>query len=98
MRLSESEPASMIEPPKFHIFGDESSQTGHKYLVYGTVDCQRGDLPTITAYLNECLRGRTEFGWEGGISYDLLNFVNVIFACRSNLGLNFRCVVVNTHN
>jgi hypothetical protein len=51
--------------PVFHIFGDETSHTGHQYLVYGTIDCPREELPTITALLNQAKREGREFKWSG---------------------------------
>jgi hypothetical protein len=79
-----------------HIFGDESSQRGHKYLAYGTMDCPRSQLPTITALLNGTKKNRREFKWSGELSRDLTAFVDTIFVCRTKHGLSFRSMVVNT--
>jgi hypothetical protein len=86
------------EPPIFHIFGDETSHTGHPFLVYGTMDCSREKLPTIIGLLTAALKGRREFKWSGELSRDLDRFVDTIFQCRAKHGLSFRCMVVNTRH
>jgi hypothetical protein len=84
------------EPYKVHIFGDETSHTGHDYLAYGTMDCPRAELPAITSLLNEAKKGRREFKWSGEMSRDLEHFVDTIFLCRSRHELSFRCMTVKT--
>lgn len=87
-----------LQQPIFHIFGDETSHTGHRYLVYGTIDCPREQVPTITGLLNAALKGRKEFKWSGELSRDLASFVDTVFKCRTKHGLSFRCMVVNTRH
>jgi hypothetical protein len=88
----------MVDTPIFHIFGDETCHTGHPFLVYGTMDCPRENLPTIRGLLTEALKNRREFKWSGELSRDLDGFVDTIFKCRAKHGLSFRCMVVNTRH
>lgn len=85
-------------PPVTCIFGDETSHTGHHFLVYGTIDCPKDKRDTIVGILKPLLKGRTEFKWSGDLSRDLNEFVRAIFRCRAEHQLWFRCVVVNTRH
>lgn len=87
-----------VDPPIFHIFGDETCHTGHPFLVYGTMDCPRENLPAIRGLLTEALKNRREYKWSGELSRDLDGFVDTIFKCRAKHGLSFRCMVVNTRH
>lgn len=87
---------------RIHIFGDESSHNGnHKFLVYGTVSCERKNLPAILELIDTARKGRDidEWKWSGKHHRDLYpGFVDAIFKCRDDLGLKYRCLIVNTRH
>lgn len=84
-----------------HIYGDESSHTGnHKFLVYGTMSCERHNVGKILERLEEARQGRDlEWKWSEPHHRELYpGFVKAIFKCRDDLGLRYRCMVVNTRH
>lgn len=90
-----------LPPRLLHIFGDESSHKGnHKFLVYGTVSCERERLPKIVAELEAASKGRNlEWKWSGNHHRALYpEFVDAIMRSKNQYGLRFRCLVVNTRH
>jgi hypothetical protein len=88
-------------PRQLHIYGDESSHTGnHKFLVYGTVSCERHKVPMILAELEKARQGRElEWKWSAPHHRGLYPaFVRAIFKCRDEHGLRYRCIAGNTRH
>lgn len=58
----------MAEEPIFHIYVDESSQTGHEHMVVGAIFCRRDAASEIAQVMDDCLatynqRSDKEFHW-----------------------------------
>lgn len=91
----------LLTPRMLHIFGDESSHKGkHKFLVYGTVSCDRSMVPKIREEIEKAKKGKSlEWHWSESKYPELYpGLVDTIFKCRDNFGLRFRCLVVNTRH
>ncbi len=86
---------------RLHIYGDESSHGGqHKFLVYGTVSCDRNSVPEILARLEKATGGKQhEWKWSGKHYRELYpDFVKAIFDCRNRFGLRYRSLVVSARH
>jgi Protein of unknown function (DUF3800) len=84
-----------------NIYGDETSHIGgHKYLVYGTVNCRTENVDPILARLRASLGDNTfERGWsDNRFTHLYEDFVRAIFECRDKYDLKFRCIVADTHS
>jgi hypothetical protein len=88
-------------PRLLHIVGDESSHRGnHRFLVYGTVSCERDKVPLIVEEIENAKQGKSmEWHWSEFSYPELyLGLIDTIFRCRKEHGLRFRCLVVNTRH
>lgn len=83
------------------IVGDESSHTGHHYLVYGTVTFRETRREAIEKRLRAAVPPAPldfERSWNDKRYLGLyINFVDAIMRSRNDHGLSFRCTVVDTH-
>jgi hypothetical protein len=86
------------EPRHLRIFGDESSQTGHDFLVYGTMSCDEKNLEVVLATLKASLgNSPAEVKWNWVTKRNIQKyqrFVNAIIQCMRDRKLWFRCVVI----
>ena len=58
----------MLTRNVFHVYVDESSQTGHGFMVIGAIFCSKDAAPEIAEVMNQCLathrqRNDKEFHW-----------------------------------
>jgi hypothetical protein len=87
-------------PTRLCIVGDESSHKGHHYLVYGTIGFNASRQSKIEARLRasipETLTFERKWNHKGFLGL-YLKFVDQIFACCNDLGLSFRCTVIDAH-
>ena len=69
----------------FHVYVDESSQTGHGYMVIGAILCSKDAAPVLAAAMDECLaqhgqRATKEFHWNELTSHTFQLYKDVLSA------------------
>lgn len=83
--IAEAGAVSMSVRNIFHVYVDESSQTGHQFMVIGAVFCSKDAAPQIAATMEECLsrhgqRASKEFHWNELTSHTLQMYKDVLSA------------------
>jgi hypothetical protein len=107
-QLCESMPAdkTVAEDPVFHIYLDESSQTGHHFMALGAIFCRRDAAAEIALAMNECLathkqRPDKEFHWTELKGHTLALYkdasAQLIGFTRRRRKMRYRALVVDTH-
>ncbi len=92
--------------PIFHIYIDESSQTGHHFMVVGAIFCRQDAAREIAEAMNNCLadhkqRSDKEFHWTKLKGHTLSLYKEaaslLIGFTRKNRKMRYRALVVDTH-
>lgn len=95
-------PTAATEFTPFHIYGDETCQTQHSYMVLGCLVCHPRDARAIASSIRCIKESRNEHGelkWEKVKKRNIDKYKSVVDAFFSEFSTNsahFHSVVVNT--
>ncbi|HEY0833645.1 MAG TPA: DUF3800 domain-containing protein [Azospirillum sp.] len=95
-------PTAPAELTPYHIYGDETCQTQHTYMVLGCLVCHPRDAKTIASSIRKIKESRNEHGelkWEKIKKRNIEKYESVVDAFFSTFNSNsvhFHSVVVNT--